>query len=202
LDVRFGSKADIGLPSVDVRFTPKSGHQLSALGCPLCANRRHRGLFDHLIGATDQWQRHCDTQVFGGLEVDDQFDFRGLLDWHFGRLLPMEDAAGVNAHLPIRIGKISPVANQAAPRGERTKLVDRGHRVADGQRAEVFGSAIKERVTANNERACLLLGQVPKYGIDVAVGAGIQDLQLQSDCAGRRLHIFRYGGGHERDRLG
>jgi hypothetical protein len=59
----------------------------------------------------------------------------------------------------------------------------------------VFGSAIKERVTANNERACLLLGQVPKYGIDVAVGAGIQDLQLQSDCAGRRPHIFRYGGG-------
>jgi hypothetical protein len=25
-DVRFGSKADIGLASVDVRFTPKSGH--------------------------------------------------------------------------------------------------------------------------------------------------------------------------------
>jgi hypothetical protein len=25
-DVRFGSKADIGLPPVDVRFTPKSGH--------------------------------------------------------------------------------------------------------------------------------------------------------------------------------
>jgi hypothetical protein len=25
-DVRLGSKADIGLPTVDVRFTPKSGH--------------------------------------------------------------------------------------------------------------------------------------------------------------------------------
>jgi hypothetical protein len=29
--VAFGSKADIGLALVDVRFTPKSGHQLSAL---------------------------------------------------------------------------------------------------------------------------------------------------------------------------
>jgi hypothetical protein len=28
-DVRFGSKADVGSPLVDVRFTPKSGHQLS-----------------------------------------------------------------------------------------------------------------------------------------------------------------------------
>jgi hypothetical protein len=35
--VRFGSKADIlgGLP--DVRFTPKSGHRNSVVGCPLCA---------------------------------------------------------------------------------------------------------------------------------------------------------------------
>jgi hypothetical protein len=131
-NVRFGSKADMTLWKGDLRYSPKSGHCPARLGCPLSPNRRHRGLFDHLIGATDQWQRHCDTQVFGGLEVDDQLDLRGLLDWHFGRLLPMEDAAGVNAHLPIRIGKISPVANQAAPRGERTKLVDRGHRVADG----------------------------------------------------------------------
>src|SRR6516165_1148158 len=26
----------------DVRFTPKSGHWLSVLGCPLCAKSRHR----------------------------------------------------------------------------------------------------------------------------------------------------------------
>ena len=29
--VRFGSKADIHLPSADVRFTPKSGHSLARL---------------------------------------------------------------------------------------------------------------------------------------------------------------------------
>jgi hypothetical protein len=33
-----GQKADIGLPPVDVRFTPKSGHCRAALGCPLCAD--------------------------------------------------------------------------------------------------------------------------------------------------------------------
>jgi hypothetical protein len=40
MDVRFGSKADIELAPVDVRFTPESGHQLSALGCPLSARSR------------------------------------------------------------------------------------------------------------------------------------------------------------------
>jgi hypothetical protein len=35
--VRFGSKADIALGPRHVRFTPKSGHQLSAFRCPLCA---------------------------------------------------------------------------------------------------------------------------------------------------------------------
>ena len=34
-DVRYGSKADIGVRPRDVRFTPNSGHRLSALGCPL-----------------------------------------------------------------------------------------------------------------------------------------------------------------------
>src|SRR5262249_26211734 len=38
-NVRFGSKADIEGLRPDVRFTPKSGHQLSALGCPLSADR-------------------------------------------------------------------------------------------------------------------------------------------------------------------
>src|SRR6516162_7666866 len=41
-DVRFGSKADIGACPRHVRFTPKSGHWLSALGCPLCAKSRHQ----------------------------------------------------------------------------------------------------------------------------------------------------------------
>jgi hypothetical protein len=31
LNGRFGSKADIGLPPVDVRFTPKSGHSSAPL---------------------------------------------------------------------------------------------------------------------------------------------------------------------------
>jgi len=41
MNVRFGSNADIGAPSADVRFTPNSGHWLSMSGCPLCAKSGH-----------------------------------------------------------------------------------------------------------------------------------------------------------------
>jgi hypothetical protein len=46
-NVRFGSKADIEAPSSDVRFTPKSGHWLSASGCPLCAKSGHSKVLDY-----------------------------------------------------------------------------------------------------------------------------------------------------------
>jgi hypothetical protein len=50
VNVRFGSKADMTPRNLDVRFTPKSGHRLSVLACPLCAKRGHQDYsFDHFI---------------------------------------------------------------------------------------------------------------------------------------------------------
>jgi hypothetical protein len=39
--VRFGSKADMTGRICNVRYSPESGHQLSAVGCLLCAKSRH-----------------------------------------------------------------------------------------------------------------------------------------------------------------
>jgi hypothetical protein len=41
VDIRFGSKADIGGSLANVCFTPNSGHRISAAKCPLCAKSRH-----------------------------------------------------------------------------------------------------------------------------------------------------------------
>src|SRR5262252_1780533 len=56
-------KADIAECETNVRFTPKSGHRNSLAGCLLCAKSRlmhcsKKSLFDHVVGALPQEQRH------------------------------------------------------------------------------------------------------------------------------------------------
>src|SRR5215472_849433 len=41
-------------------------------------------LFDDLVGAAEQRQRETYTEGLGRLHVDDQLNFRGLLNWQFG----------------------------------------------------------------------------------------------------------------------
>jgi hypothetical protein len=53
-----------------------------------CQNRKSRGLFDHLIGAGEHSLRNNKAERFGGLEVDDQLDFRNLDNRQISRLCP------------------------------------------------------------------------------------------------------------------
>jgi hypothetical protein len=45
-DVRFGSKADVTLLNIDVRFAPESGHSSARSGCLLWAKNRHSVVSD------------------------------------------------------------------------------------------------------------------------------------------------------------
>src|ERR1700732_1783140 len=93
-------------------------------------------LFDDLIGASKKqlWDREAER--LGGLEIDDQFEFRGLLDRQIGRLLALENPAGVNADLTVLTSKTASVAHQAAGRRELVIREDRGHQVAERIRSK------------------------------------------------------------------
>ena len=101
MDVRFGSLADIEAGPGHVRFTPKSGHQLNALECPLCAKSRHSAvrlktsLFDHFVGAGKQRLRHGETECLRGFAIDYQIVFGRCLYRHVGRFFPLENAVDV-----------------------------------------------------------------------------------------------------------
>ena len=100
-NVRFGSLADIEALSLDVCFTPKSGHWNSVTECPLCAKsghsavRRKTSLFDHLVGAGKQRLRHGETECLRGFAIDYQIVFGRCLYRHVGRFFPLENAVDV-----------------------------------------------------------------------------------------------------------
>ena len=88
------------------------------------------------------------------------------------------------------------VAHQAAGRGELAILVDRGHRVAERQCGELLAPADEECIGADHEPAGPQLGQGCKDRIEVAFGAGMQDMELQPEGAGRRLQRLSIGSRH------
>ena len=67
--------------------------------------------------------------------------------------------------------------------------------MAERQCGELFAPADKEWIVADHEPAGSQLDQRCKGRVEVAFGAGVQDMELQPEGAGRRLQISRLGLG-------
>ena len=65
--------------------------------------------------------------------------------------------------------------------------------MAERQCAELFAPADEQCIGSDHEPVGPQLGQGCEYRIEVALGAGVQDMELQPEGAGRRLQVFRYG---------
>ena len=74
--------------------------------------RGKKSSFDHLVGATEHGKWDSDTQRLGGLEVDDQLDFRRLLDWQVGRLVTLEDPGRISAGQAVCVLSLRSIAQQ------------------------------------------------------------------------------------------
>ena len=78
----------------------------------------------------------------------------------------------------IRVGEIGPVAHQPVSRGELAPHIDRGHRVAGGQRDDLRALAREERIGADTNRVGAKLGKGLEPGFNLARGASLQEMQL------------------------
>jgi hypothetical protein len=67
---------------------------------------------DHLVGAGEHGVRHPKAERLGGLEVDHKLKFGWLQDRQIGWLGTLENPAGMDAGLAIRIGDAWSVANE------------------------------------------------------------------------------------------
>ena len=68
--------------------------------------------------------------------------------------------------------------------------------MAGGQRGELFACRLVKNGSAPiTSAACSQLDQSCEDRIEIAFAARVQDMELQPEGAGRRLHVSRYGLG-------
>src|SRR6516225_11730137 len=114
---------------------------------------------NNLIGSSQQRFRDGDAERLGGLEVDDEFDFRDLLHGEVGRLVAFQNAPSIDANLVPRMAEAAAIAHQTASQDELTECKDRRQRMAGRQRRELFYASVVEVTVANQDRTNALLGQ-------------------------------------------
>src|SRR5262249_36901675 len=105
---------------------------------------------DHLVGDGEHARRDGVTERLSSLHVDDQLEFGRLQYRQVGRLLALEDAAGVESCLTKRIGIVWAVAHESAGRYELAPNIRDRHPVAGRQRDELGAPIVKKWVGGND----------------------------------------------------
>src|SRR5215813_13051685 len=97
--------------------------------------------------------RHVDTERLCGLEVDNQFDFRGLLDRQVGRLFALQNSTSIKSDETMRFRNARPVTHQTSGGNELARLVDRWHRVLDREIRKLMAATGEECATPDDKSA-------------------------------------------------
>src|SRR5450631_4304704 len=122
---QMGQKAKYSLRADIVRFAPDSGLNSDIAPCPSCANTGS-GLFDDLVGPSEQCRRHGEAHRLGGLEIDNQLILGRRLHRKIGGLLALEDAIDVSGGAAVLLENIIPIRDQTAASGVIASVVHSG----------------------------------------------------------------------------
>src|SRR6516165_1492430 len=141
----------------------------------VCAVAR---LFDDLIGGHEQFVWQGEAEHTSSLGIDDQLELGRLHDRQVRRLRALEDAAGIGTHLTIRIRQAGSVTHQPADLGILTPRIYCGNRVARRQLGQLDTSADEKGAGAEVEGVGPLAYKVCEGRVDLAAGAGAEDLEL------------------------
>ena len=124
------------------------------------------------------------------LSVDDQLELGRLHDRQVRGLGALENAAGIDADLTLRIRNAGSVAHQPAGLGKVTRP-DRspGPRGAPPDATNWTRRPLKKGSGPTNSASGRSRTKRCEGRIDLAAGAGVEDLDLQPDGASSRFHV-------------
>jgi hypothetical protein len=88
--------------------------------------RQIEPLFDHLVGGYLQALRHREAKRLGGFEVDDQFEFRRLLDGQIGRLRSSEHFRDVLGRHRSHFAEIGAIGDETTGIDRFTERIQAG----------------------------------------------------------------------------
>jgi len=138
-------------------------------GYPMAQSGGQRS-FNHLVRAGEDRLRDSQTERMGGLEIDDQFEGRRLLDRQIGRLGTLQDPSGVNAGLTKESGEVRAIADQPAGHDETPVPRDRRNGMTRCQRYELIAPAKQEGIGGDEECVGMQLGE---GRLDLAFAVGL-----------------------------
>src|SRR6516165_5968756 len=143
---------------------------------------------DHLVGQLLDVQRDVEAERPGRLQVDDELEFRRLQHRQIGWLGALEDLTGVGADLTIHARTIGVVAHQPAGFDSLATGIARGNPVVRRKRNKLDASTGEEHVASDVQGIGAVVHESSEGSLDLAPGAGVEDLNLQCHCTGG----FRY----------
>src|SRR6516162_3063967 len=98
---------------------------------------------DHLVGAGEQGRWNFDADSFGGLQIDDEFEFGRLYYRQVCRLLVLENATRIDPDLADHVRRIGSVAHQPAGFGKITIGEYGSHRMARSQDGDLQATPVQ-----------------------------------------------------------
>jgi hypothetical protein len=161
MNVRCWPKADMRSRTGNVRFTsPDQRNRRYAAGTApahhfssLMRVDIRSQLVDHLVGDREQSRRKPNAKRFCGSKIDDQFEFGRLNYWQVPGLLALEDTAGIDAGLVVRLGETGSVTHKTVSRDDLASFIHCWNRLTRRQRHNLIGPTVKKSIWADDERA-------------------------------------------------
>ena len=109
--------------------------------------------FDDSVGAAQKRGREGYAKRVGGLQINEQLDFGDALHRQIGRLLRLEDSAGIDASLAVRLPEIAAIAHQPAGDRKVAGLRYRRHCMANRELGKLMTAVSEIGIGAEDKSA-------------------------------------------------